>query len=84
MEVCVYAFEVGQGYFFAEDHFVETWDEEGVEEAAVEDGHADYSADEFEVGEMFGIDVGGGVDLEGVAVHCGVCEEAVGGVEHLV
>ena len=62
--------EVGDTDLFTEDDLVETRNEEGVEEASVEDGHSDDASDKLEVGEMLGIDVGGGVDLKGVAVHC--------------
>ena len=70
MESLIYTLEVGDGNLFAEDHLVEAWNEEGVEETSVEDGHADDASDKLEVGEMLGIDVGRGVYLEGVAVHC--------------
>lgn len=70
VEGLIYTLEVCDGNLFTEDHLVEAWDEEGVEETSVEDGHPDDAPDKFEVGEMFGIDVGRGVDLKGVAVHC--------------
>ena len=70
VEGLIYTLEVCDGNLFTEDHLVEAWDEEGVEETSVEDGHPDDAPDKFEVGEMLGIDVRRGVDLEGVAVHC--------------
>ena len=69
MERLVDTFEIGDGDLFTEDHLVEARDEESIEETAVEDGHSDDASDELEVGEMLGIDVRRGVDLEGVAVH---------------
>lgn len=69
MELLIDAFEIGDDDLFAEDDLVETRDEKGVEEASVEDGHPDDASDKLEVGEMLGIDIGRGIDLEGVAVH---------------
>ena len=69
MKLLVDTLEVGDDDLFSEDDLVEARNEEGVEEASVEDGHADDAADKLEVGEMLGIDVRGGIDLEGVAVH---------------
>lgn len=46
--------------------------------------HGDEAADEAEVGEVVGVDGGGGVDLQAVVVLARVLEEAVHGVEHLV
>lgn len=46
--------------------------------------HGDEAADEAEVGEVVGVDGGGGVDLQAVVVLARVLEEAVHGVEHLM
>ena len=70
MKGLIYTLEVGDGNLFTENHLVEAWNEKGIEETSVEDGHPDDASDKFEVGEMLWIDVGRGVDLEGVAVHC--------------
>ena len=70
VEGLIYTLEVCDGNLFTEDHLVEAWDEEGIEETSVEDGHPDDASDELEVGEMLGIDVRRGVYLEGIAVHC--------------
>ena len=69
MKFLVDALEVGDADLFTEDDLVETRNEEGVEEASVENGHPDDAPNKLEVGKMLGINVGGGVDLEGVAVH---------------
>lgn len=74
VESFVDTLEIGDCNLFAKDHLVEAWDEECVEEAPMEDGHSDDASDELEIGEMFGVDVRGGVDLEGVTVHGGVGE----------
>ena len=50
----------------------------------MEDCQAYDSADEFVVVEMFGVDSGVRVYLEGVVIVCGVFEETVERVEHLV
>jgi len=76
--------EVGDADLFTEDDLVETRNEEGVEEASVEDGHSDHAADKLEVGEMLGVDVGGWIDLKGVAVHGRISEQTVRRVEHVV
>jgi hypothetical protein len=57
VEGLINTLEVGDGNLFAEDHLVEAWNEKGIEETSVEDGHTDDASDEFEVGEMLGIDV---------------------------
>lgn len=69
MKRLVDTFEIGDGDLFAEDHLIEARDEESIKETSVEDGHSDDASDKLEVGEMLGIDVRRGVDLEGVAVH---------------
>ena len=74
MQCLVDTLEIGDGDFFAKNHFVETGNEEGIKEAAMEDCHANDASNELEVGEMLGIDIGGWVDLEGVAIHGGIGE----------
>ena len=84
MEGLVDTLEVRDCNLFTEDHLVETGDEESVEEATMEDGHPDDATYKLEIGEMFGVDVRRGVDLEGVAVHGGIGEETIGWIEHVV
>lgn len=50
----------------------------------MEDTETDTSADEFEVVQVLGVDTGVRIDLEGVVVMCGVLEETVERVEHLM
>ena len=69
---------------FTENHLVEAGDEESVEETTMKDGHSNDATDELEVGEMFWVNVRRGVDLEGVAVHGGICEKTIGRIEHVV
>lgn len=75
---------IDEGDLLLEHHLVQRGDKVGVEESAVEDGEGEDSSDELEVVEVLGVDVGVGVDLEGVVVVCRVLEEAVEGVEHFV
>lgn len=74
MELLIDALEVGDGNLFAENDLVKARNEEGIEETSVEDGHSDDASDKLEVGEVLGVDVGRGVNLEGVAVHGGISE----------
>lgn len=71
-------------HLLSEHHLVESSNEEGVEEATVEDGQTNDSPNEFEVIEMFRVNAGVRVDLEGVVVVRRVFEEAVERVEHFV
>ena len=84
MEVCVHTFHILQSNLLAQNHLVEGTDEERVQEATVENSETDDASDELEVVQMFGVDAGVRVDLEGVVVVGGVFEEAVKGIEHLV
>lgn len=84
MKGLVDTLEVCDSDLFAEDDLVEAWDEESVKETSMENGHSDNATDELEIRKMFGVDVRGGVDLEGVAVHGRIGEETIGGIEHVV
>lgn len=46
--------------------------------------HGDEPADKLEVGQMFGIDIRGRVDLQTVVVLVGILEQAVHGVKSLM
>ena len=59
-------------------------DKVSVKEASVEDAKAQNASDELEIIEMFGVDAGGGIDLQRVVVMCRIFEKAVKGVEHLM
>jgi hypothetical protein len=65
-------------------HLVQGTNKEGIEETSMEDSQADNSANELEVVEMLWVDARVRVDLEGVVVVCGVLEQAIEGVEHLM
>ena len=76
VEFCVDTFHIGNGDLLVQDHLVEGDDEEGVQEAAVEDSQTDHATDEAEVVEMLGVDGRVGVDLEGVVVVGRVFKQA--------
>lgn len=46
--------------------------------------HSNEAADEAEVGEVVGVDGGGGVNLQAVVALASVLKQTVHGVEHLV
>ena len=50
----------------------------------MENRKADHSPDEFEVVQMFWVDAGVWVDLQGIIVMCWVFEQTVEGIEHFV
>jgi hypothetical protein len=84
VELSIDSLHVEKVDFLAENHLVKGTDEEGVQEAAVENGQTDHAADEFKVAEMLGVDAGVRVDLESIIVVGGVFEKAVERVEHFV
>ena len=84
MEVCIDTLHVLEGDLLPQDHLVESSNEEGVQETAVENGQTNNTTNELEITKMLGVDAGMWVNLEGVVVVCRVLEQAVEGVEHLV
>ena len=84
MEVGVYPFHIREYDLLSKYHLVESTDEEGVEESSVEDGKTNNSANEFEVVEMFWVDAGVRVDLQGVIVVSRVFKQTVERIKHLV
>ena len=50
----------------------------------MEDAQSQATANELEVVEMFWVDTRRWVNLEGIVVVCGVLEQAIEGVEHLM
>ena len=50
----------------------------------MEDSETEATTNELEVVQMFGVDTGGRVDLEGIVVVRGILEQTVERVEHLV
>lgn len=50
----------------------------------MEDGETNNSTDEFEVVEMFRVDAGVRINLEGIIVVGGVLEQAIERIEHFV
>lgn len=84
VELSVDTLHIGESHPLFKDHLVERTDEECVQEAPVEDGQTNDTANELEVSKMLRVDAGVRVDLKGVIVVRRVLEQAVEGVEHLV
>ncbi len=84
VEIGIHALHVGEDDRLAQDHLVQGSDEEGVQEAPVEDGKAHHAADEFEVIKMLGVDARVRIDLQGIVVVRRVLEETVERIEHFV
>ena len=84
MQLSIYTLQISQRDFLLQDHLVEGRDEVGIQEATVEDTQTQAATNELEVVQMFRVDTGCRVDLEGIVVVGGVFEETVEGVEHLV
>jgi hypothetical protein len=68
-ECVVGVLKIGDGELLTKHQFVILWDEKNIEEVAMKGGHPDDASSEFEVGEIVGIGVRGGVNLEGLAAR---------------
>jgi len=84
MKVCIHPLHIGESDLLPQNHLVEGADEEGIEEAAVEDGKTDHAPNELEVVKMFRVDARVRIDLKGVVVVGGIFKETVEGVKHFV
>jgi hypothetical protein len=84
VEIRIDTFHILEGNLLPQDHLVKRTDEERVQEASVEDGQTDDTANEFEVIEMLRVDARMGIDLKGVVVVSRVLKQTVEGVKHLV
>lgn len=84
MEVRIDTLHVLECDLLPQDHLVESSNEEGIQETAVENGQTNNTTNELEIVQMFGVNAGMRVDLKSVVVVCRVFEQAVEGVEHLV
>jgi hypothetical protein len=73
-----------ESHLLPQHHLIESTDEEGIQEATVEDRQADNTTDELEVIEMLGVDTRVRINLKGIIIVGGVFEKAVEGVEHFV
>ena len=49
MELGINSFQINQWHVFSQNHFIETGDEVGIEESAVEDSQTKTSPYEFEI-----------------------------------
>ena len=84
MQLGIDTLQIRDGHFLLEDHLVERCDEVSIQESSVEDTETQASSDKLEVVQMFRVDTGCGVDLEGIVIVGGVFEETVERVEHLM
>lgn len=84
MEVGIHTLHILQRNLLPQNHLIKRSNEESIQEAAVENGQTNNATNEFEVVQMLGVDTRMWVNLKCVVVVCGVLEEAVEGVEHLV
>lgn len=74
MQIRIHTFQIRQGDLPMQDHPVQTDHKVRIQEPAVEDAKANTTPDEFEIVEMFWVDCGCRVDLEGVVIVCRVFE----------
>lgn len=84
MQVLIHTLHILKSDLLAQHHLIEGSDEEGIQEAAVEDSQTNHSADELEVIEMLGVHARVGINLQGVIIVGGVFEETVERIEHFV
>jgi hypothetical protein len=63
IEFTIHGFHVGDSNTLVQDHLVERDNEEGIQEAAMEDGQTNDTANEFEVIQMFRVDTRMRIDL---------------------
>ena len=84
MQFGIDTLQIRDRHFLLEDHLVERCDEISIQESSVEDTETQASSDKLEVVQMFRVDTGCRVDLEGIVIVGGVFEETVEGVEHLM
>ena len=63
MELGINSFQINQRHVFSQNHFIETGDEVGIEESAVENSQTKTSPYKFEIAQMVGVNAGGVIDL---------------------
>lgn len=83
MQLGIDALDVLQRDRLVQQLLVEGHREAPLQLVVVEHGYAQHPADEVEVGEVFRVDRGVRVDLQGIVIVPAVLEQAVLGVEHL-
>jgi alkyl hydroperoxide reductase subunit AhpF len=84
MEIGINTFHILQCDLLTQDHLVESPNEECIQEAAVENCKTDNTTNKLEIVKMLGVDTRVRVDLEGIVVMCGIFEETIERVEHLM
>ena len=76
--------KIRQCDLLSDQHLIKADNEEGIQEAPVEDSQSYAAAYESEIAEMFRVDPGCWVDLEGIVIVGRILEEAIDWIEHLV
>ena len=84
MQLSIDALQIRQSHLFLQNHLVEAHNEIGVKESAMENSKTQASSNKLEVVQVFRVDTGGWVDLQGIIVVCRILEETVEWVEHFV
>ena len=84
MQILIYSFHILKTDLFPQHPLVESSNEEGIQEATVEDSQTNHSADELEVIEVFGVHARVGINLQGIIIVGRIFEETVERIEHFV
>jgi hypothetical protein len=84
VQILIHTLHILKSDLLPQHHFVESSNEEGIQETTVEDSQTNHSADELEVVEMLGIHARVGVNLQGIIIVGGVFEKTVERIEHFV
>lgn len=63
VEIFIHSLHILDLHLLSQHHFIECSNEEGIEEAAMEDGQTNDTSNEFEVIQVTRVDAGVGVDL---------------------
>lgn len=84
MQLGIDTLQIRQSHLFLQDHLVEADNEISVKESSVENSETQASPNKLEVVQVFRVDTGGWVDLQGIIVVCRILEETVEWVEHFV
>lgn len=74
MQVFIDTFHILEGDLLPQHHLVECSNEERVEETTMKDGETDNAANKFEIIQMFGINAGVRINLQGVIIVRGIFE----------
>lgn len=84
VQILIHTFHILKTDLLPQHHLVESSNEEGIQEATVEDSQTNHSADELEVIEMLGVHARVRINLQGIIIVGRVFEETVERIEHFV